>query len=120
MVFSLRKLARTSLHLKLKPDRLSTLTRTLGNTAVALKKRPEADQPVALDDFTISVTDVELEKADIVAKTLYLSVDPYMRCRFNSDTGVDYVKPFAIGSPVTSAAVSISLAIQYGRNRLKP
>ena len=38
-------------------------------------------------------------------KTLFLSVDPYMRCRFNEETGVDYVAPFQIGSPIEGGGV---------------
>ena len=30
-------------------------------------------------------------------KTLYLSVDPYMRCRMNEDSGSNYLTPWSIG-----------------------
>lgn len=78
--------------------------RGLRNRAITLKSRPGANEAVTLDNFTLSAG--ESLNNDVVARTLYLSVDPYMRCRFNADTGVDYVRPFEIGSPITSAAVS--------------
>ena len=42
---------------------------------------------------------------DLRLETLALSVDPYMRCRFNRDTGADYVNSFREGEPITSAGI---------------
>ena len=38
-------------------------------------------------------------------ETLALSVDPYMRCRFNLDTGAEYVSSFKPDEPITSAGI---------------
>ena len=38
-----------------------------------------------------------------------MSVDPYMRCRFNEDPGVDYVSPFIIGCPIDGGGVGTVL-----------
>ena len=36
----------------------------------------------------------QLSAADMLyCRTLYLSVDPFLRCRFNESTGVDYTQP---------------------------
>lgn len=42
---------------------------------------------------------------DLRLETLALSVDPYMRCRFNKDTGADYVSSFTEDEPITSAGI---------------
>lgn len=47
----------------------------------------------------------------IVCETLALSVDPYMRCRFFPDSGVDYVDAFAVNDTITSAGVGRVTAV---------
>ena len=50
----------------------------------------------------------------LVVRTMYLSVDPYMRCRFNDETGADYVSPFALEEPLTSAGIGEIVAVGGG------
>ena len=50
----------------------------------------------------------------LVVRTMYLSVDPYMRCRFNDETGADYVSPFALEEPLTSAGIGEVVAVGGG------
>lgn len=38
-------------------------------------------------------------------KTLYLSVDPYMRCRMNEDSGTSYLTPWSIGESPSGGGV---------------
>ena len=47
--------------------------------------------------------------AGLLVKTLYLSTDPYLRCRFNADTGVPYTQPFCVGKPICSAGIGLVL-----------
>ena len=39
-----------------------------------------------------------------------VSVDPFLRCRFNESTGVAYTKPYEVGLPLTSAGIGQVLA----------
>lgn len=41
-----------------------------------------------------------LASNEVLVKTLFLSVDPAMRCRMNKDTGVDYIQPLEVGKTV--------------------
>lgn len=70
-----------------------------------LDSRPLVNCAVKPTNFKIKQDNIEDEKDIATFRTLYLSVDPYMRCRFNETTGVDYTKPFEIGKPITSAAI---------------
>ena len=70
--------------------------------AICLKSRPGADASV--DHFEM----LELDNAtpgdgDVVIKTRYISVDPYLRGRMND--GESYVAPFELGKPIESGCV---------------
>ncbi|KAK3092253.1 hypothetical protein FSP39_000359 [Pinctada imbricata] len=41
------------------------------------------------------------QDGEVIIKTLYLSVDPALRCRMNESTGVDYIGPWEVGKPVS-------------------
>lgn len=72
---------------------------------IILKSRPQTNSPVQLDNFEIRNNNLSEQQDGIVLETLYISTDPYMRCKFNDDTGVDYTAPFEIGKPITSAGI---------------
>ncbi|XP_064599855.1 prostaglandin reductase 2-like [Liolophura sinensis] len=40
------------------------------------------------------------EPGQVLVKTLYLSVDPALRCRMNESTGVEYMGPWALGEMI--------------------
>ncbi|KAM8916191.1 prostaglandin reductase 2 isoform 2-T2 [Spinachia spinachia] len=76
---------------------------------VVLNSRPGNNgAPVAenfrLEDTTLSP---ELADGDVLVRTLCLSVDPYMRCRMNDDTGVDYVTPWQLCERVDGGGVGV-------------
>lgn len=79
--------------------------------AILLKKKPAENTPVTLDCFQLvkqTLPERTITAADepfLHAEVLFISVDPYMRCQFNDDTGVHYVKPFVEGQPLYSSAV---------------
>ena len=88
---------------------------------VMLRKRPEANQPVTEHCFelreggcgpTAAVCAAgQLSAPDMLyCRTLYLSVDPFLRCRFNESTGVDYTQPYQLGEPLTSAGIGQVIA----------
>lgn len=49
----------------------------------------------------------ELKEKEVLVKTLYLSVDPYMRCRMNDDTGADYLQPWPLSRSVDGGGVGL-------------
>eukprot|EP00948_MAST-09A_sp_MAST-9A-sp1_P003438 g3438.t1 len=90
---------------------------------IALLSRPEPNSSVcaqtnltvrehSTDDAILkpwqTITNLEefQQSPHLLLRTKYLSVEPYMRCRFNADTGVDYVSPFEVGAPLTGSAVA--------------
>lgn len=57
-----------------------------------------------LEEITLST---DLKDGEILVKTLYLSVDPYMRCRMNDDTGADYLRPWPLSESVDGGGVGL-------------
>eukprot|EP00667_Euglena_gracilis_P013923 EG_transcript_14391 len=77
---------------------------------VVLRSRPAPNSPVVLDNFDSVDVPVDCPGGNpkaphLLAETLYLSVDPFLRCRFNADPGVDYTAPYAVGQPLSSAGI---------------
>jgi len=73
------------------------------NRRIVLARRP-VGQPTA-DCFRIEETAVpNLREGEVLLRTLYLSLDPYMRGRMSE--GASYVAPLAIGDVMCGAAVS--------------
>ena len=48
-----------------------------------------------------------LEPHQLRCTTLLLSVDPFLRCRFNADPGVAYTSAYEIDAPIASAGIGI-------------
>ena len=68
------------------------------NIRVFLRCRPCESNPVSVENFGIeTIPFPECKQGEIVAKMMYLSVDPYMRVQFNADSGVAYAKSWQIG-----------------------
>lgn len=57
-----------------------------------------------LEEVTLSPV---LEDGDVLVRTLYLSVDPYMRCRMNEDTGAEYLTPWQLSECVDGGGVGV-------------
>jgi NADPH-dependent curcumin reductase CurA len=73
------------------------------NKIILLNKRP-VGKP-ALDDFKFTSDPVPVPlTGDILLKTLYVSVDPYLRGRMNDSKS--YVPSFEIGKPVQSGIIA--------------
>lgn len=49
----------------------------------------------------------DLKEGEVLVKTLYLSVDPYMRCRMNEDTGADYLQPWPLSESVDGGGLGL-------------
>ncbi|HET7577732.1 MAG TPA: NADP-dependent oxidoreductase [Bacillales bacterium] len=72
------------------------------NQRIILKSRPEA-MPTE-DHFNFEKAPLpEPDEGEVLVKTLYLSVDPYMRGRMNA--GKSYIAPFEIGKAIAGGAI---------------
>ena len=73
------------------------------NKVILLNKRP-VGKP-SLDDFKFTSEAIPVPSAgDILLKTLYVSVDPYLRGRMNDSKS--YVASFEIGKPIQSGIIA--------------
>lgn len=79
----------------------------MNNQRVVLASRPKAAP--SLDNFRLESIPVrELRDGEVLIKTLYLSLDPYMRMRMND--GASYAEPVQIGEVMFGGAVGRVLA----------
>lgn len=72
------------------------------NFRCVLKGRPGADNEPSLENFTYEECDIPQPPAEgeVTIQTMFLSVDPALRCRMNEDTGVDYINPWQLSEAV--------------------
>ncbi|MBE89551.1 MAG: NADP-dependent oxidoreductase [Rhodospirillaceae bacterium] len=74
------------------------------NTKVLLKHRPNGEP--AETDFEIIIDDVPvIEDGQILTRTIYLSLDPYMRGRMSDARS--YAEPTPVGDVMTGGTVSV-------------
>ena len=72
------------------------------NKEIRLASRPVGTP--SLDNFQIIDTDIPQTKdGDVLVRSLYISVDPYLRGRMRE--GRSYVPAFGVGQVIESAAV---------------
>lgn len=73
------------------------------NKVILLNSRPIGKPQVS--DFKFSEEQKpEIGQGEILLKTKYISVDPYLRGRMND--GKSYIPPFQLGEPITSGCVA--------------
>lgn len=74
-----------------------------------LASRPGNDGEPVAENFCLEETELSEELIDgqVLAKTLYISVDPYLRCRMNEDTGTDYMQPWKISEVLDSGGIGV-------------
>ena len=78
----------------------------LENKCVVFKNRPGVESQPNDSNFALEKREVPpCNEGEILVKTLYLSVDPYMRCRMNEETGSSYLTPWPLGDPPTGGGV---------------
>src|SRR3979490_1421093 len=74
------------------------------NRRIVLARRPKGAPSAA--DFRLESEPVPVPGPNqVLLRTRYLSLDPYMRGRMNE--GRSYVKPVALGAPMTGQTVSV-------------
>src|SRR6267142_1559893 len=75
---------------------------SMHNKEIRLASRPSGAP--ALDNFNLVDADMpQPEGGEVLVRTLYISVDPYLRGRMRE--GRSYVAPFQIGAVITSVVV---------------
>ncbi|GAA6223308.1 prostaglandin reductase 2 [Lates japonicus] len=76
---------------------------------VVLSSRPGKNGAPVPENFRLEETTLapDLKDGEALVRTLYLSVDPYMRCRMNDDTGADYLTPWQLSECVDGGGVGI-------------
>ena len=80
------------------------------SSVVTLRALPPPNTAVTSACFTITndAPPSPLEPHQLRCTTLLLSVDPFLRCRFNADPGVAYTSAYEIDAPIASAVASAS------------
>ena len=73
------------------------------NKIILLNKRPEG-KPTASDFKFIEEDMPVLAHGEVLLKTLYVSVDPYLRGRMTD--AKSYIPPFELNKPVQSAIIA--------------
>ncbi|XP_026789673.2 prostaglandin reductase 2 isoform X1 [Pangasianodon hypophthalmus] len=76
---------------------------------VVLSSRPGKNGHPSPDNFRVEETSLctELKQGEVLVRTVYLSVDPYMRCRMNDDTGADYLLPWRLEECIDGGGVGV-------------
>jgi len=81
------------------------------NTQVLLASRPTGEPTLA--NFRIVQTAVPRpERGEVLLRTLYLSLDPYMRARMNA--GDSYAEPVEVGAVMTGGTVAEVVESRHG------
>lgn len=76
---------------------------------VVLNSRPGKNGNPVAENFRVEEVNLpeNINEGQVQVRTLYLSVDPYMRCRMNEDTGSDYITPWQLSQVVDGGGVGI-------------
>ncbi|XP_068948264.1 prostaglandin reductase 2-like isoform X2 [Petaurus breviceps papuanus] len=76
---------------------------------VVLNSRPGKNGNPVAENFRMEEANLpdELNEGQVKVRTHFLSVDPYMRCRMNEDTGVHYIKPWQLSEVVDGGGVGV-------------
>ena len=81
------------------------------NTQILLASRPEGEPSVA--NFRVAQTAIPRpERGEVLLRTLYLSLDPYMRARMNA--GGSYAAPVEVGGVMTGGTVAEVVESRHG------
>lgn len=81
-------------------------------TQIRLKRRP-AGTPVHEDFDVVQVPIEKPANGEVLIRTLYISVDPYLRGRMND--AKSYIPPFQLNEPITSGVIGQIIESQSGR-----
>ncbi|XP_062252728.1 prostaglandin reductase 2 isoform X1 [Platichthys flesus] len=76
---------------------------------VVLNSRPGKNGVPGPENFRLEESTLapDLKEEEALVRTLYLSVDPYMRCRMNEDTGAEYLTPWQLSACVDGVGLGV-------------
>ncbi|XP_074765718.1 prostaglandin reductase 2 isoform X4 [Athene noctua] len=76
---------------------------------VVLNSRPGKNGVPVAENFRLEQSAIAdtIQAGQVRVRTLYLSVDPYMRCRMNEDTGSDYLLPWQLSEVADGGGIGI-------------
>ncbi|XP_035756863.1 prostaglandin reductase 2 isoform X1 [Egretta garzetta] len=76
---------------------------------VVLNSRPGKNGVPVAENFQVEHSTIAdtIQAGQVRVRTLYLSVDPYMRCRMNEDTGSDYLLPWQLSEVADGGGIGI-------------
>ncbi|XP_053142090.1 prostaglandin reductase 2 isoform X3 [Hemicordylus capensis] len=76
---------------------------------VVLNSRPGINGVPAADNFRMEEVTLPdtIAEGQVKVRTLYLSVDPYMRCRMNEDSGSDYILPWKVSEVTDGGGIGV-------------
>ncbi|XP_059995286.1 prostaglandin reductase 2 isoform X4 [Lagenorhynchus albirostris] len=76
---------------------------------VVLNSRPGKNGNPVAENFRVEEVNLpdNINEGQVQVRTLYLSVDPYMRCKMNEDTGSDYISPWQLSQVVDGGGIGI-------------
>uniref|UniRef100_A0A3B3Z850 Prostaglandin reductase 2 n=1 Tax=Periophthalmus magnuspinnatus TaxID=409849 RepID=A0A3B3Z850_9GOBI len=76
---------------------------------VVLASRPGKNGLPVPENFRLEERSLsaELKEGEVLVRSLFLSVDPYMRCRMNEDSGADYLLPWPLHEPADGGGVGV-------------
>ncbi|KAL0969755.1 hypothetical protein UPYG_G00231850 [Umbra pygmaea] len=82
---------------------------------VLLNSRPGSNGEPVPSNFRVEEATVQpdLKEGQVLIRTLFLSVDPYMRCRMNDDTGVEYLAPWRLSEVIDGGGVGVVESSRY-------
>ncbi|XP_060031507.1 prostaglandin reductase 2 isoform X2 [Erinaceus europaeus] len=76
---------------------------------VVLNSRPGKNGNPVAENFRVEEVSLPdaINEGQVKVRTLYLSVDPYMRCRMNEDTGSDYLTPWQLSQVTDGGGIGL-------------
>ena len=82
---------------------------------VCLQSRPGVNSAPLKENFRLEEAELDrnLSDEEVLLKTLFLSVDPYMRCRMNEDSGVEYLRSWELNRPCEGGGVGVVVGSEY-------
>ncbi|XP_047394334.1 prostaglandin reductase 2 isoform X3 [Sciurus carolinensis] len=82
---------------------------------VVLNSRPGKNGNPVAENFRVEEVSIpdDINEGQVQVRTLYLSVDPYMRCKMNEDTGSDYIAPWQLSQVVDGGGIGIIEASKH-------
>ncbi|XP_077178841.1 prostaglandin reductase 2 [Paroedura picta] len=76
---------------------------------VVLNSRPGVNGEPTAENFCMEEATMldKVSEGQVKVRTLYLSLDPYMRCRMNEDSGSDYILPWKVSEVASGGGIGI-------------